>query len=90
MLVFACHVNDSWTTNTLEFFFATVVIITKKLTDDLLTISVTFTWFYKTENIVMWQIEIDFGSHHTSWNIGLPILNILLFFKACLNSYVIK
>ena len=42
----------SWTTTTPEFFFATLVII-KKLTDDLLTISVTFTWFYKTENIVM-------------------------------------
>ena len=39
VLVFACHVNDSSTTIS-EFFFATVVIITKKLTDDLLTISV--------------------------------------------------
>ena len=25
----------------------------ERLTDDLLTLSVTFTWFYKTENIVM-------------------------------------
>ena len=34
--------------------------------DYLLTISVTFTRFYKTEDIVMQQIEIDSGSHHTS------------------------
>ena len=37
---------------TLEFFLATLVI-KEKLTDDLLTISVTFIWFYKIENIVM-------------------------------------
>ena len=42
----------TWATTTPEFFFATLIII-KKLTYDLLTISVTFTWFYKTENIVM-------------------------------------
>ena len=42
----------SWTATTTELFFATLVII-KKLTDDLLTISVTFTWLYKTEKIVM-------------------------------------
>ena len=59
----------------------------KNLIDDLLTISVTFTWFYKTGNIVMLQIEIDFGSHHTSWNISSAILKTLLFFKAWLNSY---
>ena len=41
-----------WTTTTPEFAFATLVII-KKLTDDLLTKSVAFTWFYKAENIVM-------------------------------------
>ena len=34
-----------------EFFCGTLLI--KQLTDDLLTTSVTFTWFYKTENIVM-------------------------------------
>ena len=51
VFVFACHVIILTTTP--EFFFATLVIIIKKLTDDLLTISVTFTWFYKTENIVM-------------------------------------
>ena len=82
VFVFACHVIILTTTP--EFFFATLVIIIKKLTDDLLTISVTFTWFYKTENIVMQQIEIDFGSHHTSWNISSAILKI--FFKAWLNS----
>ena len=49
----ACHVMIlSWTATTPEFFFAALVII-KKLTDDLLPISATFTWFYKTENIVM-------------------------------------
>ena len=75
----------TWATTTPEFFFATLIII-KKLTYDLLTISVTFTWFYKTENIVMQQIEIDFGFHHTSWN-SSAILKILLLFKAWLNSY---
>ena len=34
-----------------EFFFATLVI--KKLTEDLLIIFVTLTWFYKIENVVM-------------------------------------
>ena len=58
----------------------------KKITDDLLTISETFTWFYKIENIVMHQIEIDCGSDHTPWNIGSAILKILFFFEAWLNS----
>ena len=42
----------SWKTITLKFFFATLVI-KEKLINDLLTISVTFTQFYKIENIVM-------------------------------------
>ena len=48
MLVFACHVMIlSWTTTTPEFLFASLVIIEKTYwSDDLLTISVTFTWFY--------------------------------------------
>ena len=53
MLDFACHVNDCCTTATSEFFLTTVVITTQKLTDDLLTISVTFTSFHKIENIAM-------------------------------------
>ena len=84
VLVFACHVIIlSWITTAPEFFFATLVII-KKLTDNLLTISVIFTWFYKTENIMMQQIH--FGSHQTSWNISSAILKVLLLFKACLKS----
>ena len=48
---FACQVMIlSWKTITLKFFFATLVI-KEKLTNDLLTISVTFTQFYKIENI---------------------------------------
>ena len=43
-----------------KFFFAILVI--KQLTDDLLSISVAFTRFYKIENI-MYQIEIDCGPH---------------------------
>ena len=50
----ACHIMIlSWTTATPEFLFATSVILIKKLTDDLLTISVTFTRFYKIGNILM-------------------------------------
>ena len=82
VFVFACHViirNNSYSWIFLCYFSNNF--------DDLLTISVTFTWFYKPENIVMWQIKIDFGSHHTSWNISLAILKVLLFLKACLNSY---
>ena len=52
-----------------------------------MTISVAFTWFYKIENIGMYQIEIDFGSHHTSWNIRSAILKIFFFFKAWLSYY---
>ena len=44
-----------------KFFFAILVI--KQLTDDLLSISVAFTRFYKIENIVMYQIEIDCVPH---------------------------
>ena len=61
-----------------KFFFAILVI--KQLTDDLLSISVAFTRFYKIENIVMYQIEIDCVPH-SFWNISSAILKILLFFK---------
>ena len=44
-----------------KFFFAILVI--KQLTDDLLSISVAFTRFYKIENIVMYQIETDCVPH---------------------------
>ena len=52
VFVFACHViilnnNYSW------IFLCYFSNNKKKLTDDLLTISVSFTWFYKTENILM-------------------------------------
>ena len=51
VFVFTCHViilnnNYSW-------IFLCYFSNKKKLTDDLFSISVTFTWFYKTENIVM-------------------------------------
>ena len=46
MLFYACHVMIlSWTTTTLEFFFATLVY-NKKFTGDLSTISVTITWWW--------------------------------------------
>ena len=44
MLAFACHVMILSRTATIpEFFFPTLVIIKKNHTDDLLTMSVTFT-----------------------------------------------
>ena len=52
-LFFSCHLMIlSWKTTTPNFFcyFSNN---NKKLTDDSLTISVTFTWFYKTENVVV-------------------------------------
>ena len=82
VFVFPCHViilnnNYSW-----------IFILFWKITD-LLTIFVTFTWFYKAENIVMQQIEIDFGSHQTSWNISSAILKIFFILKAWLNFYYV-
>ena len=61
VLFFACNLliclKQKLPLHATEFFFATLVI--KKLTADLLIIFVTFTWFYKIENVVMWQVEID-------------------------------
>ena len=61
-----------------EFFFAVLVI--KQLTNDLLTVFVVFTWFYKIENVVIQQIEVGCGPH-TSSNISLAIMKISVFFK---------
>ena len=51
----ACHLMIlSWTRITFEFFFFFATLVMKeKLTDNLLTLFVTFIRFYKIENIVM-------------------------------------
>ena len=87
VLIFACYVMIlSWTTTTPEFFFATLVII-KRLTDDLLTISVTFTLFYKTENIVMYRrLTNDLMFSFTYFIIFLIIHNRYPFFTHALVS----
>ena len=51
----ACHVMIlSWATTTHgSHWILPCYFIIKQLTNDLLTISVTFTWFHKFENIVI-------------------------------------
>ena len=52
-----------------------------QITDDLLTKSVTFTWFYKIENNVFNFIKSSQCYSNTSWNIISAILKILLFLR---------